>query len=232
MTSLLNLHEKYGWKEQLLAFLMAVLITACTQPTTPPPTETPLPPTATDTAAPAITPTPHYPPATQTPTPKPSPTPNPTMLTICMGAEPETLYIYGGSMRAMSNILEAIYDGPIDNNSFGYQPVILEKLPSLADGDAVIQPVTVREGDTVVDADGEVVTLTGGVRVRPASCRAPGCVTRFDNAPLEMDQMIVAFTLIKGLKWSDGTPLTARDSVFSFEIASRTCDYPWNNFTG
>ena len=62
-------------------------------------------------------------------------------LVICQGQEPDTLYKYSGAMLARSHVLEAIYDGEtrgIDTNSFGYQAVILEKLPSLADGDAVI----------------------------------------------------------------------------------------------
>ncbi|TES89174.1 MAG: hypothetical protein E3J88_06405, partial [Anaerolineales bacterium] len=67
-------------------------------------------------------------------------------LVICIGQEPDTLYQWGGSMLASSQVLEALYDGPIDNRSFGYQAVILEKLPSLADGDAVIEVVTVSEG--------------------------------------------------------------------------------------
>ena len=62
----------------------------------------------------------------------------PDTLVLCMGQEPETLYSYGGNMLASSQVYEAIYDGPIDNRSFSYQAVILEKLPSLADGDAVI----------------------------------------------------------------------------------------------
>ena len=38
--------------------------------------------------------------------------------------------------------------------------MILEKLPSLEDGDAVINAVPVAEGDTVDDDAGEVATLT------------------------------------------------------------------------
>jgi peptide/nickel transport system substrate-binding protein len=35
-----------------------------------------------------------------------------------------------------------------------------------------------------------------------------------------MDQLVVTFTLRSGLSWADGTPLTASDSVYSFEVAS------------
>ena len=56
----------------------------------------------------------------------------PRTLVVCLGQEPETLYALGGSMLAASQVLEAVYDGPIDGRSFDYQAVIIEKMP-LAD---------------------------------------------------------------------------------------------------
>ena len=113
----------------------------------PQPTGTPAPPTAT--LPPLPTPTATYP-------------PGPRTLVICLGQEPDTLYPYGGSMLAASQVLEAIYDGPFDSRTFAYQPIILEKLPSLADGDAVINTVSVSDGDMVVDNDGNPSTLRRG----------------------------------------------------------------------
>lgn len=153
----------------------------------------------------------------------PSPTPIPRQLTICLGAEPETLFLYGGASLAQSHVLEAIYDGPIDTAGYGYQPVILEKLPDLADGSVALQPVAVQAGDLVVDDSGQPVTLAPGVWVRPYGCTSYECATPWDGiSPLEMAQLTATFTLREGLLWSDGTPLTAKDSVFSYEIA-RDC---------
>ena len=84
------------------------------------------------------------------PTPTPTVTPIPRVLTVCLGAEPDTLYLYGGNMMSQRHILEAIYDGPIDERSFEHQAVILEKMPNLADEDAVLQTVTVGPGDSAV----------------------------------------------------------------------------------
>jgi peptide/nickel transport system substrate-binding protein len=137
-----------------------------------------------------------------------------------MGAEPETLYVYGNSMLAQSNILNAIYDGPIDTNGFAYQPVILEKLPSLADGDAVLKPVAVQENDLVINDAGEVVPLKTGEVVHPFGCNLPSCAITWDGSPLEMAQLSSTFTLLEGLRWSDGEPLTAHDSVFSYQVAA------------
>jgi peptide/nickel transport system substrate-binding protein len=152
-----------------------------------------------------------------TPTPRPE-SEGPRTLVVCQGQEPDTLYIYGGSTLAARQVQQAIYDGPIDNRTFGYQPVILEKLPSLADGDAVIKIITVETGDLVVDNDLEVVTLEPGILVRPAGCYSTDCAIEFDGNPLEMEQMEVNFELKQGLVWSDGEPLTAYDSVYSFEL--------------
>ena len=59
-------------------------------------------------------------------------------------------------------MLAAVYDGPIDTNSYGYQPVILQRLPSLENGDAQLFKKSVYVGDEVVDASGTPVTLAPG----------------------------------------------------------------------
>src|SRR5574338_1049126 len=83
----------------------------------------------------------------------------PRTLVVCTQEEPATLYPYGGNSRSMWSVLEAIYDGPFDTRSFSIQPVILQKVPSLTEGDAVLRPVTVRAGEPVVDVDGNLVAL-------------------------------------------------------------------------
>ncbi|MEW6718759.1 MAG: ABC transporter substrate-binding protein, partial [Chloroflexota bacterium] len=152
-----------------------------------------------------------------TPTPEPA---GPRTLVICQGQEPETLYTYGGAMLAMSHVLEAIFDGPIDSGSFAYQPVILQKLPSLADGDAVIQAVTVAAGDTIVDADLNVATLEEGVKYLPSGCATAECAVEYAGGEVTMDQMVVTFQYLEGLLWSDGTPITTADSLYAFNLAS------------
>ena len=160
-----------------------------------------------------------------TATPTPTEVPEPAPLVICQDAEPETLYLYGGAPSAR-HILEAIYDGPIDHRAYTFQPVILEKLPSLEEGDAYFDPVTVQAGDRVVDVTGNPVDLEEGVQVFPShTCMDagnPDCVVTFDGeTPIEMEQMVVSWSLLEGVTWSDGEPVTADDSVYSYELA---CD--------
>jgi peptide/nickel transport system substrate-binding protein len=137
-----------------------------------------------------------------------------------LGEEPNTLYPLGGPNAAARSVLDAVYDGPIDVVSYNYQPVILERVPSIGTGDALLEATPVQVGDLIVDADGNLSFLDTGLRVRPAGCRSDDCAITYDGvSPLEMDQFIVNFSLLEGLVWSDGEPLTAEDSIFAYNIA-------------
>lgn len=183
-------------------FILILLFTACR-----------LPFSASQPEAPAA--------PTETPLPLPTATPLPSILTVCLGQEPNTLYPYGGPNAAAHSVLAAIHDGPIDAVSYEYQPVILTQLPSLENGDAQIVKTPIQSGSQVVDADGNVVLLEQGVKVRPAGCRGDDCIITYDGATaIEMDQMVVNFRMRPDVTWSDGTPLTSSDSVFAFTLSS------------
>jgi peptide/nickel transport system substrate-binding protein len=152
---------------------------------------------------------------TPIPSPTPSPTPEPKTLTVCLPDEPDSLYLYGTDDLAAQHVWQAIYDGPLDSRNYIHQPVILTGLPSLANGSAAVEMVPVQAGERVVAASGEVVELTPGVTVQDANEQR----VTFDGTPILMQRMVVTFTLHPNLYWSDGAPLTADDSVFSFELA-------------
>jgi len=160
-----------------------------------------------------------------TPTPTQLPThtatPEPKKLTICIGQEPETLFLYGSSSRSMWSVLEAIYDGPIDTVNYQPVPVLLQELPTLENGGVTLRTVSVTEGDEVVDTDGNLVALASGVKVFADLCTSPECAVEWDGtSPMSVVQMVVRFKLIDGVKWSDGQPLTAEDSVFSYTVSA------------
>jgi len=190
----------------IVALLLAGLSAAC-QPTNPtvPPTSAPTPVPSSPTPVPSSTPVP-----TSTPAPMP-----PKEFTICQASEPNTLFVYGSPSRAARNVLEAIYDGPIDSRTYQFQPVILDKLPSLADGDASVRTVQVAEGDRVVDVSGLPVDLFPGVTV----LNAAGQEVTFEGGVITMTHMVMTFTLRSDVTWADGHPLTADDSRYSFELA-------------
>ena len=156
--------------------------------------------------------------------PQPTPTATslpPRMLTICLGQEPASLYPVDNPSLAARSVLAAVYDGPIDTNSYGYQPVILEQLPSIENGGALLFSKSAYIGDEVVDASGTPVTLAVGVKIRPAGCRSDSCVIIYDGkSEVLMDQMQVTFNLLPGLTWSDGQSLTADDSVYAYQLST------------
>ena len=154
-------------------------------------------------------------------TPAVTPTALPTrVLSICIGEQPNSLFPLGTPNAAARSVLAAIYDAPFDMVGYDYRPGILQKMPNLADRDAQVNPVAVRPGDQVVDTSGDLILLKAGSRVRPAGCRSDDCAVTYDgSSPLSMDQMFVQFRFVEGLKWSDGTPVTADDSVFAFSLA-------------
>src|SRR3972149_5216762 len=69
----------------------------------------------------------------------------PSLLVICLGEEPSSLYLYQASSPEARTILEAIYDGPFDVVGYQYQPALLESTPTLGNGQARLEAVTVSE---------------------------------------------------------------------------------------
>jgi peptide/nickel transport system substrate-binding protein len=165
----------------------------------------------------AITPEPVTPTVAVTPTATILPE---RSLTICMGEEPKSLYLYGGGGLATRTVLEAVYDGPIDSTNYTYEPVILESLPTIENGGAVLKTVTVNQGDKIYDDFGAAALLVPGVKYRPSGCADPTCVATYTGGAVTMDQLAATFRLLPDLKWSDGEALTADDSVYSYEVST------------
>jgi peptide/nickel transport system substrate-binding protein len=151
----------------------------------------------------------------------------PKTLIVCQAQEPETLYILGGDMLAARPMQHGIYENSVTTLSYGYQAgAALEKLPSLADGDAVINSVEVNAGDIVLDAAGDPVTLEAGVMVNVTDGEEP--IEYDGESTIMMDQIVVDFTMAE-MTWEDGTPVTADDSVYAFELA-KDPDTPQGKF--
>ncbi len=131
-------------------------------------------------------------------------------MVIGQNQEPDTLYLYGGSMLAGSFVQNALYE-TIEGADYDYQPVILTQLPKLENGGATLEMVSVEAGEQYVDAETqEVVTATETIA--------------------DLPQLVVTFELVDGLTWQDGTALTAADSVFSQQLACHP-DSPTSKYT-
>ncbi|MBK7896047.1 MAG: ABC transporter substrate-binding protein [Candidatus Promineifilaceae bacterium] len=170
----------------------------------------------------AVPQAPDLPEVTATPAP-PTPTPPPPKpMTVCLGAEPASLFLYGDDSLAATAVRHALYENLYTTRNYNYEPQGLQKLPGLDEGDARIGLVAVQEGDLIVNSAGNVVFLVPGVQF----VRGDGEFITFDRTltaegaePLLMQQMTVDFSF-QPMVWSDGTPVTAADSVFSYQIAA------------
>ncbi len=193
--------------------LLLLTLAACTGTPEPTPAST----TSSPTTIAAV-----EEPTTEAPTPTEILTPEPELvLVVCLGREPETLFLYGGNSAAMWSVLEAIYDGPFDTLDGQPQAVILQNVPSVENGGVAFEPLAVEAGDMVVDADGAMTALQPGTQILPSGCTNRSCAIEWQpDEEISMDVMQVTYELLPGLTWSDGAPLTASDSVFSFEMGA------------
>lgn len=173
---------------------------------------------------PAITLQPSGQPTTISQEPTPTPEPEETLF-VCLNQQPESLYIYseafqyGPAHHEANAILEALYDGPFDVLDYTVVPVILDRLPSLENGDVAYDVVTVAEGEVFFNPETlQPENLTRGSAYLPAGCRSTDCIAAFEGGEVDMLQMRVDFHLLPGLTWSDGESLDAYDSAFSFEL--------------
>lgn len=145
----------------------------------------------------------------------------------CMAHEPTSLALYGyvgadklsSEGRSASMLQVLLYERLVVQRSGEYEARGVEALPNFADGTAVWQTITVQAGDMVADANGDVVVLQNGVTVETAV----GETITFVGEPIQMKQLVAQFTL-KPFVWSDGVPVTAADSVRSYEMAMRLGD--------
>jgi peptide/nickel transport system substrate-binding protein len=192
---------------------LAAGLAACSPATVAPP---PGPPPAISSSP---TPPPESPAGPSTPTPTPAP-PEPQLLTICLGAEPRSLFPYFDRSRAASSVREAIYDGPYDVYGYDYHPVILAERPSFENQGIALETVEVQPGDALVNAQGSPDVLQEGTIYLPSGCSSLDCARVFAGGePAQMERLVVRFRLLPGLAWSDGTPLTAADSLYAFSTA-------------
>jgi len=90
-----------------------------------------------------------------------------------------------------------------------------------SDDSAYFTSVSVSKGDEVINTYGDLVALQPGTRVFPSGCTSPNCAVAWDGtSELQVDQLTATFELLDGLKWSDGQPLSASDSLYAFQVAS------------
>lgn len=129
-------------------------------------------------------------------------------IVICLSEEPDTLYEYSGNTQTADYVKSVLGYGRysfLTRADFDYQPVALEDLPTVDNGGVVLEKITINPGDTIAYVDpatGDIITDTTAL-----------------DAPIELNQFAMTFKIQPGLKWEDGTPITAADYELSFKLS-------------
>jgi ABC-type transport system substrate-binding protein len=101
--------------------------------------------------------------------------------------------------------------------NYDFQAVMVKQLPTVENGGTTNDDVEVKEGDKVVDANGDVVDLAAGVKIKNAA----GEEVEFTGGTVMMKQLVSRFEIIDGLTWEDGTPVSSADLELGKNIS---CD--------
>ncbi len=134
-------------------------------------------------------------------------------IVIGEGSEPATLFVLENAY--VSNLLRILITGAdYTSLNYEYQPVMLTQMPTIENGAAVNKIVEVREGESIVNADGNAVKLKPGVRIRAAD----GNEVEFTGGTAQMKQLVVSYEFVDGLTWSDGVPVSKADYELGYRI--------------
>ena len=98
--------------------------------------------------------------------------------------------------------------------NYDFQPFIYEQLSTIESGLTQNNDVEVKEGDKVIDANGEIVELAAGMKIRNAA----GEEIEYTGGPVTMKQLVITYDYRDDLKWPDGSSVTAEDLMLGYKI--------------
>lgn len=192
-------------KLALVVLLLSLVLSACGERTAA--TE----PVVGDTAVPTVAPT-------LTPTVIP-----PKTLNVCMAQSPDSLYRYDGKQSlAKQSVFALLYPDLLSVDPQSQEAIFFESIPSQENGAVQLLDVQVKVGMPVQNVSGQVVYLEEGTLIEHAinySLENP--VAWSHEQDHHMNQFQITFKLRPELKWSDGSPLTASDFVYSYHLAEK-----------
>ena len=164
------------------------------EPSAPAPVETATAPPGEETAEPVDDPESHE---TSTPAGDAG-SREPTRWTLGLLDEPGTLLPFSPDGRIAAPIVEPIFPAPVLSYDYGYTTTgVLAEVPSEANGGVERRAIT-----GFLDATGQFTATDTG-------------------RPTTTEQLVVTFHWNPALRWADGTPVTAEDSVFAYQEALR-----------
>ena len=154
-------------------------------------------------------------------------------LVVALSQEPDSMYSLVSNMAAQRTVAWLYSENSASQFNWDFQPWQLAKLPTLDSGLTKLADVDVKAGDPVVDsngtpvdADGKVLTLVKGLKVKTAD----GTDVEYSGSgTVKMKQMTTTYQFQPNLKWSDGEPVVKADFELGYkndcDPASGAVDY-------
>jgi ABC-type transport system substrate-binding protein len=144
-------------------------------------------------------------------------------LVLGLSQEPATMYTLIESAAVQRTVAWLVAEQAYSQYNYNFQPRLAE-LSTVDAGLTVVNEVTVKEGDPVVDAfgtptdaDGNLLTLTPGLMIQNAA----GETVEYTGGDVAMKQLVITYKWQPNLTWSDGEPVKKAD----FELAYKNdCD--------
>lgn len=133
----------------------------------------------------------------------------PATNTLVLGftQEPSSLFPLVDSSFAANLAASLIYGRGTTTLDFDTQARLYQSIPTLENGGATTQTVSVMAGARVLDANSNVVTLAFGTRVKDVA----GQIVTYTGSAIGMPQMVITGSYLSGLRWSSGAPLLQAD---------------------
>jgi ABC-type transport system substrate-binding protein len=139
--------------------------------------------------------------------------------TVVIGLTQEPASLWGlVESAAVQRVVSFLIGSPSATTyDYDYQPFTLKTLPTIDNGGATLTAVDVKAGDKVWSTAGEPVDLAAGVEI----VNSDGETIKYESGTVKMNQLVVNFEYVDGLKWADGEAIKQAD----FELGAKIdCD--------
>ncbi len=147
---------------------------------------------------------------------------------VALGQEPASLFLLQESAAVAVVVGQMVFGTLSTQYNYGYQPVLYEgdQFPTIENGGAINEEVEIKDGDLVVNGDGDVGTLKDGklVDIEGKELGLTGKDINGNDVEIKAGAKLPRLTVTYKFKphtWSDGEPVKKADWELGYKVA---CD--------
>jgi len=151
--------------------------------------------------------------------------PNKKTLVIALTQEPASMFSIQESSAVQRNVAQLVFGQDTTLYAYDYQPYAFEgdKYPTIENGGTVNGEVEIKDGDKVVNANGDVGTFKGGKLLADDGKELSLKVKTLAGEEVDLavgvklPQLVVTTKLVDR-KWSDGEPVVKADWELGYKV--------------